>query len=71
MLTKKDRRKAKNRQKFWNIFGWKGKGVNFFSKNHSLNCGCLMCKYKTYYRRYENKSERLKNRRDIKKMDYE
>lgn len=72
---KKDIRVIKKRKNLWNIFGWVFKTESSLSKNHSLNCGCSMCRMKTFYNRLENKQERLDNRNklrsDIKNLDNE
>ena len=67
MLTKKDRHYAEKRKNVWDVFGWKYRGVNYLSKNHSLNCGCNSCKMKTYYNRLENKRNRLNAKIELKK----
>lgn len=61
----RDLNKAKSRKKVWDLFKWGHKGLSSLSKNHSLNCGCLMCQYKTYHRRYERKQERLNARKEL------
>jgi hypothetical protein len=65
MLTNKDRDYAKKRKRVWDNFGWVYRGVNYLSKNHSLNCGCSMCKMKTYYNRLGRKQERINARRAL------
>lgn len=70
MITKQDRLYAIKRKKLRNVFGWPYKGVNDLSKNHSLNCGCAMCRAKTFFRRYENKQERLKSKQDIQNQSW-
>jgi len=67
MLTNKDKRYGKKRKRLWDIFGWSYYGIANLSKRHSVNCGCGMCKAKTFYNRYENKQNRLKVKQDIKK----
>ena len=67
MLRKKDRLYARKRKKLWDTFDWTYKSVNALSKNHSLNCGCSICRYKTYSRRYKNKQNRLKEKMNIRK----
>lgn len=53
----------------WKRFGWTfpNAGKGFFNRNHSLNCGCAQCKGKTFNRRKENKSKRLKDKQELKK----
>jgi len=62
MLTNKDRQYAEKRKKLWDSFGWVYRGTNYLSKNHSLNCGCKLCRMKTLNNRLENKKNRLKAR---------
>ncbi len=62
MLTNRDRHFAEKRKKLWDSFGWVYKRTNYFSKNHSLNCGCKWCRIKTIHKRSENKKNRLKAR---------
>ncbi len=66
MLKNKDREVAKKRQKVWDKFGWVYKGIGYLSQNHSLNCGCVMCRMGTYFRRYDNKKQRLKIKQELK-----
>ena len=68
MLTDKDRHHAKKRKKVWDHFGWVYLGVNYLSKNHSLNCGCKMCQMKTYFKRLEHRQNRIKNKRELKEI---
>ena len=67
MLTKKDYYKALSRKKLWDHFGWTYKGISYLSKNHSLNCGCSMCRARTYFKRLKNKQKRLKLKQELKK----
>lgn len=57
----------KKRKRFWDIMGFGYLTENVFHKKHSLNCGCGFCRAKTYYRRLENKQDRLTGRVEIKK----
>ena len=41
------------------------KGIGFFRKNHSLNCGCVMCKWHTFEKRQRNKVARKRSKEDI------
>jgi hypothetical protein len=68
MLTNKDREYAKKRKRVWDLFDWKYMGVQYLSKNHSLNCGCATCRMITYERKYKNKQKRLSDRKEIKKI---
>ena len=70
MLKLSDRRKVAKRKKLWDIFRWGYKGIGDLHQNGSLNCGCAMCKMKTYYHRLENKQQRLKNKLELKKNNY-
>lgn len=65
MLKTDDRNYAKKRKSLWDTFGWVYKGLNYLSKNHSLNCGCTQCRMRTYYKRLENKQNRLKNKIEL------
>ena len=68
MLKDKDRNYAKKRKRLWDIFDWtyRGDGINYLSRNHSLNCGCGMCRAETFYNRLERKQERLTARLSLK-----
>ena len=70
MLKNSDRHYGKKRKKVWDYFGWTylGNGINFLSRNHSLNAGYAMDKYMTFIRRYENKQKRLKIKRELRKF---
>lgn len=67
MLTNKDRHYAKKRKRLWDHFGWVYRGVSYLSKNNSLNCGCSMCKMRTYYNKLGRKQERKSARINLKK----
>lgn len=43
-------------------------GIGYFKNNHSLNCGCGKCKEKTFIRRQNNKSKRLKNKKKVREL---
>lgn len=62
MLRKKDILIAKRRKKLWDIMKWGYKSIMSLSKNHSLNCGCSICRYHTYEKRLQNKRVRHKNK---------
>lgn len=64
----RDLTKAKSRKKLWDHFGWGYKTLSQLNKNHSLNCGCAMCRTKTFFHRYERKKERLNARKEIKSI---
>ena len=66
MLTEKDRNYAQKRKKVWDSFGWVYRGINYLSKNHSLNCGCATCQLITYHKRLKNKRQRLNAKDQIK-----
>jgi hypothetical protein len=61
--------KSASRKKLWDLFGWhyEGDGLHFLSKNNSLNCGCSLCRWKTYFRRLTNKKQRLQEKKIIEK----
>lgn len=71
MLRKKDKDYAKKRSKMWDLLGFTYLHKNVLNKNHSLNCGCVMCKMKTYYNRLKNKQDRLKAKQTLKKHETE
>ncbi len=66
MLKNKDKEYIKKRKKIWDHFGWVYKSANALNKNHSLNCGCRICYFKTYYKRISRKRNRIKNRVELK-----
>ena len=45
-----------------------GGGLGYLKNHHSLNCGCGMCRDRTIYRRHENKSKRLKERKKVREL---
>ena len=45
-----------------------GGGIGYFKKNHSMNCGCGMCRDETIRKRRENKSKRLKERKKVREL---
>jgi len=67
MNRQKDIDKLKSRRKTWDSMGYvyKGKGLNFLRKNHSLNCGCSICQEKTRQKKVKNKKERQNINRTI------
>lgn len=69
MITKKDRAIAVKRKKKWkslNFFEIGGKGfIGYFNKNHSLNCGCSICRSNTWFKRYRNRQLRRKHKKII------
>lgn len=58
---------VKKRKKLWDTFNWVYKGKGYLRKNHSLNLYNTIDKMKTYFRRYENKQNRLRERLKTKK----
>ena len=65
-MQRKEISKLKSRKKLWKIFNWTfpGSGLGFFRKNHSLN--------ETHFNRskhWENKTDRQKNKQNLKKLD--
>ena len=73
MIKQIDIQKAKNRRAIWDYFDWGylGNGINYLRNNHSLNCGCGMCKGRTFERRLNNKRERISSRLDLKLGEYD
>lgn len=61
-LSLKEKRKIRSKIKLWDLFGWvyRGKGLGYFKKHRSLNCGCAHCKGRTFMKRYENRQNRRK-----------
>ena len=45
-----------------------GKGIGYFRKNHSLNCGCGQCKERTRQKRRQKKKDRMKNKKLISEI---
>jgi len=70
MLTTIDIQIAESRKKLWDKMGWvyKGNGVSFFKHNHSLNCGCRICKLDTFFKRFENRIDRHHTRIYLNQM---
>ena len=54
----------KKRKKMWDRLGFVYKQENYLRKNHSLNCGCSVCRFMTYSRRLSNRRKRY----DAKKI---
>lgn len=67
---KRNLQKAINRKKVWDRFNWgyPGSGLGFFNRNHSLNCGCGICKTNTFFKRIERRKLRYRLRKEIKTM---
>ena len=38
------------------------KGIGYFRNNHSLNCGCAICRGRTAYKRLMKRKQRYQNR---------
>ena len=69
MIKPIDIQKAKNKKAVWDFFDWGypvGGYKGFFRNNSSLNCGCQMCKSRTFYKRLKNKQNRLSVRLELK-----
>ena len=41
-------------------------GYGCFKKNHSLNCGCFVCKIQTEEKRHKKKIKRIKNKNEVR-----
>ena len=69
-MQRREISKLKTRKKLWKLFNWDfpGNGLGFFRKNHSLNCGCELCKEKTKIRRAENKQQRAIGKLEMTKI---
>jgi len=62
---RKNKSIIKKRKKLWDTFGWGYRNQpNRLFKNHSLNCGCTICKAKTFF----NRKKRRDNRHEIKQL---
>ena len=49
--------------------GWFYLGKGYLRKNHSLNCGCNMCRMKTYFKRKDRRKDRHDNKININDID--
>lgn len=58
--------KFKSRIKLWDQFKWGYKSPNYLFKNHSLNCGCSQCRWRTEEKKLYNKRERINGKLDLK-----
>jgi hypothetical protein len=45
-----------------------GGGMGYFKNNHSLNCGCGMCKDQTRYKRELKKKVRMKQKKEVREL---
>ena len=52
----------------WTSDGNRSKGIGYFKNNHSLNCGCSMCRAMTSYKRMERKRLRQKRKNQTRKL---
>lgn len=68
MLRKREIRQIKRRKRYRDTIGAIYPSDHYFKNNHSLNCGCSLCKSKTFFRRHENKQRRLKERCELKNI---
>ena len=68
-MKPQDLKIALKRKKVWDYFGWGYKGLGFLAQNHSLNCGCSLCKSITKHRRQQNKKHRLKSKLELKQIE--
>jgi hypothetical protein len=60
--------KITNRKRLWDIKGFNyGESPNYLWKNHQLNCGCKYCKMEQDRKKRENKAERLRTKRELRK----
>lgn len=49
---KRDKNVIKRRKKLWDLFDWGYRNQpSRLYKNHSVNCGCSMCRAETYFKR--------------------
>lgn len=56
---KRDTNVIKKRKKLWDLFDWDYRNQpNRLSKNHSLNCGCSICRARTFFKRKERRDRR-------------
>ncbi len=64
---KRDQGVIKKRKRLWDAFGWGYRNQsNRLLKNHSLNCGCSMCRARTYFKRKERRDKRHQDKINIK-----
>lgn len=68
MLRRKDKHKAKIKQKKIGWLFWDKQPMGFFRKNHSLTCGCQQCKWIAFIKRKENKRDRKKAKLETDKL---
>lgn len=59
---------ALKRKRLWDHFGWVYRGLGYLSKNHSLKCGCAICRYETYRKKQDARRSRRKAKDDLRKM---
>lgn len=71
-MKKKDyKRIIDKRRKVWDTMGYGYRGEpNRLFKNHSLNCGCSLCRYNTYSRRKDRRDDRHNIKLELKDHDY-
>lgn len=57
----------KKRKKLWDTFKWGYfNQIHRLYKNHSLNCGCSLCRAETFYKRKMNRDDRHKSKQQIR-----
>ena len=62
----RDLRIIKKRKKLWDHFGWGYRSPNQLLKRHSLNCGCSMCRMRTFLKRRDRRKARHENKINLK-----
>jgi hypothetical protein len=63
---KRDLRIIKKRKKLWDHFGWGYKTANQLLKRHSLNCGCSICRARTFFKRKQRRDKRHESKIELK-----
>jgi hypothetical protein len=60
----------KKRKKLWDLLDWGYRHQpNRFNKNHSLNCGCSMCRARTFFKRKKRRDDRHKSKIELKNKE--
>lgn len=80
-LKAKEKAKIRKRRKLWSHMGWHwaskdgwtddekdGLGIGFFKHNHSLNCGCGMCRLWTLEKKMSRRRQRRNEKKDIQEQ---
>ena len=68
MLRFKDIHIAKKQKKKVGWLFWEDTPLGYFRKNHSLTCGCRICKWDAYLKHQETKRRRKKAKKETDKL---